>query len=89
MPHFPGASGPLEPSPDEPGAQRFEHAGRAWTAVRRHEMARLSRDAAYERRLMLFFFADDGEVRRAFAPADLGDPAPVETLRRLLADASP
>src|SRR5438105_13133461 len=99
MPHFPGGSGPREPSPDEPGAQRFVDAGRVWTAVRRHEMTALTRltrptrgaglASAHERRLVLFFFGDDGEVRRAIAPSELADPAPIETLRRLLADATP
>jgi hypothetical protein len=40
--------------------------GRSWRVVRRHEMARiLTRRDSGERRVFLFFFADDGGCRRA------------------------
>jgi hypothetical protein len=88
MPHFSDAAGPRDPTPDEPGAQRFHCEGRAWIAVRRHEMTRLARGVAMERRLTLFFFGAD-DVRRAVVPSDLPDPAPDDVLCALLASASP
>jgi hypothetical protein len=89
MPHFSGAAGPRDPSPDEPGAQRFHCGGHTWTAVRRHEMMRLARGVSAERRLTLFFFGAGDDVRRAVVPSDLPDPAPDDVLCAFLAGASP
>lgn len=73
MPHFVGATGPIDPSPDEPGAMPFEVDGAAWVAVRRHEMTRLARGAAAERRVLVHFFGPGGAHRVAVAPNDLPD----------------
>jgi hypothetical protein len=61
------------PAPD---ALRVEMPdGASWRVVRRHEMARIrTRHDQTDRRLYLFFFADDGAVRRAEVPPDFPDP---------------
>jgi hypothetical protein len=52
--------------------------GSAWRVVRRHEMTRIrSRGDSGDRRLYLFFFGDEGGVRRVEVPADFADPATI------------
>ena len=62
-----------EPTPE---ALRVEMPdGTSWRVVRRHEMARIrTRRDQTDRRLYLFFFADEGTVRRAEVPPDFPDP---------------
>jgi hypothetical protein len=82
MPHFSGATGPRDPSPDEPGAEPFSVDGVPWVAVRRHEMTRLARHAAPERRLLVHFFGPDGAHRVAVAPNDPTSPDALVALWR-------
>lgn len=62
--------GPIDPSPDEPGATAFEVDGEHWVAVLRHEMTRLGRGVLAERRLLVYFFGPDGAQRVVVAPND-------------------
>ena len=82
MPHFFGQTGPRDPSPDEPGAERFSADGATWVAVRRHEMTRLARGAVPERRLLVHFFGPAGEHRVAVAPNDPKSPDELAALWR-------
>ena len=56
--------------------------GHPWQVVRRHEMARiLTRRDTGERKLFLFFFADDGGCRRALIDSDFPDVAAADAER--------